>query len=475
MIIIIIGSVLFRRRTDIVNAYVAEKSKNDPYLQSQAARESNARSYPRRIPIAILEAEGIYVKDMDGKVYYDCLAGAGTLALGHNHPVVIDAIKTMLDSKRPLHTLDLTTPLKEQFVDELFSSLPEAFAKDARIQFCGPTGGDAIEAAIKLVKTATGHRSILSFQGGYHGSTHGTMSLSGTLGQKERVHGLIPDVHFLPYPYAYRCPFGVGGEQTHRISSRYIENLLNDPESGVVSPCGMIFEAVQGEGGSIPAPVEWIREMRRITQEKNIPLIIDEVQTGLGRTGKMFAFEHAGILPDVLVLSKAIGGSLPLSVVIYHKKLDAWKPGAHIGTFRGNQMAMAAGLATLKYIKENDIATKAEQLGNRLRDRLNELKSKVEFIGDVRGRGLMIGVEIVNANEEPDKLGHFPAYPKLASRIQQECLHRGLILEIGGRHSAVMRFLPPLIVTEQQIDEIARIFSEACHASCAALHAGEYV
>lgn len=450
--------------------FAIEHSGNEPFLRSQAARESNARSYPRRIPIAIGEAEGIHVKDMDGKVYYDCLSGAGTLALGHNHPVVVAAIKSMLDNKRPLHTLDLTTPLKEQFVDELFASLPEEFAKNARIQFCGPTGGDAIEAAIKLVKTATGRRSILSFQGGYHGSTHAAMSLSGTLGQKEKINGLVPDVHFLPYPYAYRCPFGKGGEETHRISSAYIEKLLSDPEGGIVSPCGMILEAVQGEGGSIPAPVEWLREMRRITQERDIPLIIDEVQTGLGRTGKMFAFEHAGIIPDVLVLSKAIGGSLPLSVVIYHQKYDVWKPGAHIGTFRGNQLAMAAGLATLQYIKENEIPSKVEQLGCRLASHLLALKQDVGFIGDVRGRGLMIGVEVVNIREKPDAIGTFPAYPQLASRIQRECLERGLILEVGGRHSAVMRFLPPLIVTEQQIDEIARIFSEAVHAACTALH-----
>lgn len=452
----------------MVQATVTEKSKNDRYLESQAARESNARSYPRRIPIAILEAEGIHVKDMDGKIYYDCLAGAGTLALGHNHPVVIEAIKLILDNKRPLHTLDLTTPLKEQFVGEMFESLPEEFAKDARIQFCGPTGGDAIEAAIKLVKTATGNRSILSFQGGYHGSTHAAMSLSGTLGYKEKVHGLIPDVHFMPYPYEYRCPFGVGGEQTHRLSSRYIESLLNDPESGIVAPCGMIFEVVQGEGGSIPAPVQWIREMRRITKERNIPLIIDEVQTGIGRTGKLFAFEHAGIIPDVLVLSKAIGGSLPLAVVIYNKSLDKWKPGAHIGTFRGNQMAMAAGLATLKFIKENDIPAKVEQLGHHLMDRLNELKSRISCIGDVRGRGLMVGVEIVNTDAELDHLGHYPFHSKLASRIQQECLKRGLILEVGGRHSAVMRFLPPLIITESQIDDITRIFGEAVDSACAA-------
>ncbi|XID91654.1 aspartate aminotransferase family protein [Paenibacillaceae bacterium WGS1546] len=450
-----------------VKGSVTETSRNDRYLASQAARESNARSYPRRIPIVIQEAEGIYVKDMDGRAYYDCLAGAGTLALGHNHPVVVEAVRSMLDERRPMHTLDLTTPIKERFVDELFASLPREFAKDARIQFCGPTGGDAVEAAIKLVKTATGRRSVLSFHGGYHGSTHAAMSLSGTLGQKAQVHGLIPDVHFLPYPYAYRCPFGVGGEDTHRIASRYVENLLDDPESGIVAPCGMIFEAVQGEGGSIPAPAEWIREMRRLTRERDIPLLIDEVQTGFGRTGKMFAFEHAGVIPDVLILSKAIGGSLPLSVVVYHRRLDTWKPGAHIGTFRGNQLAMAAGLATLRYIKENDLPGHAERMGARLRARLEELRREVPQIGDVRGLGLMIGAEIVDPRREPDCLGHSPAHPELARRIQRECLNRGVILEVGGRHSAVMRFLPPLIATESDIDEIGRIFCEAARAACA--------
>ncbi|GAE06464.1 siderophore biosynthesis diaminobutyrate-2-oxoglutarate aminotransferase [Paenibacillus sp. JCM 10914] len=287
----------------------AEVSANSRYLRSQQERESSARSYPRRIPIAIAEAEGIYVRDMDGKVYYDCLSGAGTLALGHNHPVVITAIRELLDQKAPLHTLDLTTPLKESFVDELFASLPPSFASRARIQFCGPTGGDAVEASIKLMKTATGRRSVLAFHGGYHGSTHAAMSLSGTLGQKERVNGLMPDVHYLPYPYTFRCPFGSGGAETERLSLNYIENVLRDPESGIVPPAAVIVEPVQGEGGSIPASANWLRELRRITKERDIPLILDEVQTGLGRTGKLFAFEHADIVPDALILSKAIGGS----------------------------------------------------------------------------------------------------------------------------------------------------------------------
>ncbi len=435
-------------------------NKNEQYLERQQKRESNARSYPRRIPIAIKKAEGILVTDMNDNTYYDCLAGAGTLALGHNHPNIINAMKEVFDNQYPLHTLDITTPIKEQFIDEIFSSLPEEFAKDAKIHFCGPTGGDAVEAALKLVKTATGRRSILSFHGGYHGSTHGSLSVSGTLGAKEKVANLMSDVHFLPYPYEYRCPFGIG-KDGHKVSSKYIENILNDPESGIVHPAGLIMEAVQGEGGSIPAPKEWLREIRRITKEKDIPLIIDEVQTGIGRTGKMFAFEHAGIIPDVLILSKAIGGSLPLSVIIYNKKLDQWQPGSHIGTFRGNQLAMAAGTATIKYIKQHNLLNHVEQMGNVLMNNLKNIQEQEECIGDVRGKGLMIGVEIVNSSQKPDSLGSYPANTSLARKIQEECIKRGLIVEVGGRHSTVIRFLPPLIISEEQINCITEIFNEA--------------
>lgn len=445
----------------MLHTLVPERAGNRSLLDSQAARESNARSYPRRLPLAIQRAEGIHVTDMDGKTYYDCLAGAGTLALGHNHPAVVDAIKATLDQKLPLHTLDITTPLKEAFVDELFDSLPQEFAQEARVHFCAPTGADAIEAAIKLAKIATGRSGVLSFHGGYHGSTHATMSLSGTLHQKGDIPGLMPEVQFLPYPYSYRCPFGVGGEQGHRLSARYIRSLLGDPESGVRPPAAMILEVVQGEGGAIPAPVEWLREMRRITEEHGILLIIDEVQTGFGRTGKLFAFEHAGITPDILVLSKAIGGSLPLSVLVYRKQFDCWKPGAHIGTFRGNQLAMASGLASLQHIRRENLVEHAAQRGLQLTAKLQELQREVAQIGDVRGRGLMIGVEIVDGQGQADALGQPLADPALASAIQRKCFQKGLILELGGRHGAVVRFLPPLIITEAQVDIVAGIFAEA--------------
>jgi diaminobutyrate-2-oxoglutarate transaminase len=440
---------------------VAETQSNRYYLDRQSGFESNARSYPRRLPIAIRRAEGVFVDDMDGRRYIDCLAGAGALALGHHHPVVVEAIRRTLADGVPFQTLDLTTPVKDRFVEALLSGLPKAFADQARIQFCGPSGADAIEAAVKLVKTATGRRSILAFHGAYHGMTHGALGLTGEIGPKLHISGLMPDVHFLPFPYLYRCPFSLGGEVGWRSSLAYIERLLDDSNSGITPPAAMILEAVQGEGGVIPAPDEWLREIRRMTRERGIPLIIDEVQTGIGRTGRMYAFEHSGIQPDVLVLSKAIGGGLPLSAVVYHKELDRWQPGAHAGTFRGNQLAMAAGTATLQYVKEHRLDLYAHEMGERLMAILRNIQKDKPQIGDVRGRGLMIGIEIVNPVDPPDSLGVYPPNRKLACRIQAECLRRGLIVELGGRQGSVVRVLPPLIVTIDEIDRIGTIFAEA--------------
>jgi diaminobutyrate-2-oxoglutarate transaminase len=439
--------------------------KNHSYLENQEKRESNTRYYSRHMPIALKEGNGIKVKDVEGNEYYDCLSGAGSLVLGHNHPVVIEAIQDVLASKLPLLTLDFTTPVKDEFIEELFESLPEKFRSRAKIQFCGPAGTDAVEAALKLVKTATGRRSLLSFHGGYHGMTNGSLSLTGNLNAKEKITGLMPDVHFLPYPYSYRCFFGQGGSQGANTSSQYIQRVLDDPESGIVKPAGMIMELVQGEGGAIPAPDDWVQSIRSMTKERGIPLIIDEIQTGLGRTGKFFAFEHSGITPDVLLLSKAIGGSLPLSVVVYDESLDTWTAGAHDGTFRGNQLAMATGTATIRFIKENQLAQYAEKMGERLQLRLAEAQTASRCIGEVRGRGLMIGVEIVDMQKDPDVLGSYPANPKLARQIQQECFKRGLIIELGGRHECVARFLPPLIITEEEVDLIGDIFGQAVLAA----------
>ncbi|MGW6257724.1 diaminobutyrate--2-oxoglutarate transaminase family protein [Streptomyces sp. NPDC055085] len=434
------------------------RAAHEGILRRQSARESAARTYARALPIVPVRARGLTIEGADGRRYLDCLSGAGTLALGHNHPVVLEAIRKVLDSGAPLHVLDLATPVKDAFTTELFRTLPPRFAERARIQFCGPAGTDAVEAALKLVRAATGRTGLLAFTGAYHGMTAGALEASGG----------ATDVRVarLPYPQDYRCPFGVGGEHGAELGARWTESLLDDTKSGVPMPAGMILEPVQGEGGVIPAPDTWTRRMREITAARSIPLIADEVQTGVGRTGAFWAVEHSGITPDVMVLSKAIGGSLPLAVVVYRDDLDVWEPGAHAGTFRGNQLAMAAGTATLAYVRENDLAHRAATVGARMLTELRSLAVEFPLIGDVRGRGLMIGLECVDPEAPPASTPDGPrrAAPEVAAAVQRECLRRGLIVELGGRRSSVVRLLPPLTISDEQTTAVLDRLADAVRA-----------
>ncbi|MEU1275054.1 diaminobutyrate--2-oxoglutarate transaminase family protein [Streptomyces sp. NPDC005799] len=490
---------------------VSARGAYDGILRRQSARESAARTYARALPIVPVRARGLTIEGADGRRYLDCLSGAGTLALGHNHPVVLEAIRKVLDSGAPLHVLDLATPVKDAFVTELFRTLPSGLADQARVQFCGPAGTDAVEAALKLVRAATGRAGIMAFSGAYHGMTAGALAASGG----------APDVRVarLPFPQDYRCPFGIGGPQGAELAARWTESVLDDPKSGVPYPAGMILEPVQGEGGVIPAPDVWMRRMREVTAARAIPLIADEVQTGVGRTGTFWAVEHSGITPDVMVLSKAIGGSLPLAVIVYREDLDVWPPGAHAGTFRGNQLAMAAGTATLSYVRENDLAARAATLGTRMQDQLRQLGREFACVGEVRGRGLMIGIEFVDTEGDgggdadaglrdglagalgapgvpgvPEATresgvpyvrceagatataaerseGPRPAAPDLAAAVQRECLRRGLIVELGGRHASVVRLLPPLTISDEQAAAVLDRLADAV-AAAARAHAG---
>lgn len=447
-------------------APAAATAAHEGILRRQAQRESAARTYARSLPIVPVRARGMTIEGADGRRYLDCLSGAGTLALGHNHPVVLEAIRKVIDSGAPLHVLDLATPVKDAFTTELFATLPRELADDARVQFCGPAGTDAVEAAFKLVRAATGRDGLLAFTGAYHGMTAGALAASGG----------ATDVWVtrLPFPQTYRCPFGTGGERGAEIAARWTEHLLDDPKGGVPAPGAMIVEPVQGEGGVNPAPDGWLRRMRDITRDRSIALIADEVQTGVGRTGAFWAVEHSGVVPDVMVLSKAIGGSLPLAVIVYRSGLDLWQPGAHAGTFRGNQLAMAAGSATLAYVRENRLAERAGTLGARMIAQLQALAADHPSIGDVRGRGLMIGIELVDPEAAPADVTSEsgcapPPDPELAAAVQRECLRRGLIVELGGRHSAVVRLLPPLTLTDEQatavVDRLADALRAAEHSS----------
>jgi diaminobutyrate-2-oxoglutarate transaminase len=437
------------------------QNTNQYFIDRQSVFESSARSYPRKFPIALAKAKGCWVEDVEGKRYLDFLNGAGTLALGHNNDEVNQAMIDLIQSGAPLHALDIMTPTKEMFLENLFSILPPEFAERAKVQFCSPSGTDATDAAIKLCKTATGRGTVIAFSGGYHGMGHGPMALTGNCTAKNKVQNIMPGVQFMPYPYSYRCPMGIGGEAGTRACIAYLERLLKDPESGVTKPAAIILEPIQGEGGVVPAPVEFLQAVRRITRELGIPMICDEIQCGMGRTGKVFAFEHAGIVPDVILISKAIGGTQPMAVVVYDKDLDTWGPGAHAGTFRGNQLAMVAGTVVLKKLQDPAFLADVTRKGKILEEGLLKLKDEVSIIGDVRGKGLMLGIEFIDPNGPKDIMGHPVPGGEVALKVQRRCLENGLIMEKGGRNGSVMRCLCALNITDDEIKTALSIFEKS--------------
>lgn len=432
---------------------------NEWFIGRQNDFESSARSYPRKFPFALSKAKGSWVEDVEGNRYLDFLCGAGTLALGHNDDEVNKAMIDLISSGAPLHTLDLTTPVKDRFVETIFSILPEEMRGNVKIQFCSPSGTDATDAAIKLCKTATGRGSVIAFSGGYHGMGHGALSLTGNLNAKTKVQNLMPGVQFMPYPNSYRCPFGLGGEAGTDAACAYFERMLKDPESGVTKPAAVIIEPIQGEGGVIPAPRKFLQTIRRVTKELDIPMIVDEIQCGVGRSGQMFAFEDSGIIPDVILMSKAIGGSQPMSVVIYNKDLDKWTAGAHAGTFRGNQLAMAAGTVVLKRVSDPEFLASVREKGVHIHEAMNALRKEVSIIGDVRGRGLMMGIEFIDPDGPKDVMGHPEPSGTIAAEVQKRCFEHKLIMEKGGRNGSVMRCLCALNVSMEDIDTMIGIFS----------------
>jgi diaminobutyrate-2-oxoglutarate transaminase len=426
-------------------------------LERQERHESSVRTYPRRLCIAIRRGSGSYVQDLDGNVFIDFLNGAGVLPLGHSHPEVTDAIQRQL----PLltHGLDFPTEAKDEFVATQLAMLPAEMRNNTKIEFCGPSGADAVDAAIKLCKTATGRSDIVSFQGGFHGCSHAAMAVSGLTAHRERIANIPAGVHFFPYPYALRCSLGGDRDSVGQRCLDYLERSLRDPLGGVPLPAAVIVEIVQGEGGVIPAPTDFVQGLRRVTHELDIPLIVDEVQSGCGRTGTWFAFEQHGIIPDVIVASKAIGGGgMPIAVIMHHERLDAFAPGAHTGTFRGNQLAFVAGVRSAQIIVRDGILDHAREMGARALSGLDALVDEHDIAREARGRGLMLGLELVDPSTgEPNS--------RAAFAVQRTALEHGLIVELGGRGDGVVRMLPPLNVLPETIDQALDILGVALGAA----------
>lgn len=425
--------------------------KSKEYLDFQTAAESAAVSYPKGLPMAIHRAKGATVEDVDGNVYIDFFGGAGVMNVGHSNPEVLEAAQKQMAEFT--HSLDVPNPSRRSLVDKLGSLLPVPLNK---LFFGGPTGSDAVEAAMKLAKYNKKRSPMIAFEGAYHGMTSGALSLTSHLGHKEDFLPLVPEVHFVPYAYCYRCAFGRRRDTCDLDCAKYLEHVLEDPHSGVGRPSAVIVEAVQGEGGSVVPHDSFMPKVREICDKYDVLLIADEIQAGFCRTGKMFAFEHSGIVPDIVTMSKALGGlGFPLSGVAFKDELDKWPPGKHIGTFRGNAVAYAAGHAALQFMVANDLAAHALNLGRWMLSLLKELEKESEIVGEARGKGLMLGIEFVF-----DKASKKPA-PEFAKKVRTFCHRHGLLIEVGGHYDHVARFLPPLILTEEMARKGIEIFADA--------------
>lgn len=416
--------------------------KSMELLMKQEEMESNNRSYPRGIPIAFDKAKGANITDVDGNMYIDFFSGCGVLNFGHNNPDILADI-----SKYPnaiLQAMDFPTKIKIDFMEKLLASLPKEMQGKCKINFGGPTGSDAVESAMKLAKIYTKRNGIISFQGSYHGMTMGALSVTSASSKRECISNLDTDVQFMPYCSQYRCPMKCNKNGNCKFECiNFFQNSLENPYSGINKPAAIIIEPIQGEGGTYIPKDGWLEKIVDIARRNDVLVIFDEIQSGFYRTGKLFSFEHTNAIPDIITMSKGIGGiGLPLSLILFKKELDVWKPGTHIGTFRGNQMAMMAGSSAMKLAKKLDIETHVKEVGKIMHERLDGIEEKFDFIGDVRSKGMMFGVEYVKNKEsrEPNS--------KLAKEIRTLCYKNGLLVEIGGYHDNVVRFLPPLVITE---------------------------
>jgi len=425
--------------------------RSKEYLEFQSGHEGSAVSYPKGMPTAFQRARGATLEDVDGNIYIDFFAGAGVMAVGHSNPDVIDAIEKQLHELT--HILDFPNPARKALVEILSEQLPKDLT---RVFFGGPTGSDAVEAAMKLAKFNTGRHPMIAFQGSYHGMTAGALSLSSGLSFKEDFLPLVPEVHFIPYAYCYRCAFGRQCENCSMECASYLDHILTDPHSGVGKPAAIIIEAIQGEGGSVVPPEGYLPMLRKICDKHDILMIDDEIQAGFCRTGAMFACDHTGTTPDIMTMSKALGGlGLPISAVAFKEGLNTLPKGKHIGTFRGNVMAYAAGAAAVNFMVKNKLAEHAGKVGAMMLQNLKEIEKDSAIVGEARGKGLMLGVEFVK-----DKATKEPA-PEIAVKVRSLCHQKGLLTEVGGHFNNVARFLPPLVITEDLAKKGLEVFAEA--------------
>jgi len=412
-------------------------------------------SLTRTAPLVGVEAEGMWVKDIDGNVYLDFGSGIAAVNVGHRHPAVVQAIKEQSDKCDHVNSCDYYTIPQVELAEQLLQVTPGKFKK--RI-FFGNSGAEAVECGIKVAKWHTKRYYFIGFIGSFHGRTMGSLSFTTTSVSARRYYApMMPGVVHVPYAYCYRCIF----KQKHPECGLYCLDYIKDIVfKKIVSPeevAGILLEPIQGAGGYVVPPDEFLPRLKGICEENGIMFIDDEVQTGFARTGKMWACEHWKIVPDIMCIAKAMAGGLPVGACIARRNIMDWGPTSHENTLGGNPIVMAAALAVLKVIIEEKLAENAKNIGEYTMKRLMEMQETHKIIGDVRGKGLMIGVELVK-----DRKTKAPAVEE-RDRLIMEAFRRGLLL-LGAGPSSI-RLAPPLIITKQQTDVGLEILEEALKAA----------
>ena len=428
-----------------------------PGPQAQAIIERDAKvvspSYTRDYPLVIARGEGAFVEDVDGNVFLDCTAGIAVTSTGHSHPDVVAAIVEQAGKFLHMSGTDFYYELQTRLGEELSAIAP---MPGPHRTFFGNSGTEAIEAAIKLARYHTKRQNLIAFFGAFHGRTMGSLSLTASkLTQRKGFLPLVPGVVHVPYANCYRCPVNATPETCAAECLRVLEQqtLVH-----LVSPdevAAIVVEPIQGEGGYVVPPNVFHERLRELTTKHGMLLVVDEVQSGMGRTGKWFAIEHTGVQPDMVATAKGIASGLPLGVVIARSELMSWPPGAHASTFGGNPVACAASMATIKLIREQ-LMKNAADVGAHLFAGVKALMKKHALIGDVRGRGLMIGVELVRDRQTKERA------TTERDRVVRECFIRGLLV-LGAGQNAI-RLSPPLVLTRDQADTAIRILDEALSA-----------
>ena len=401
--------------------------------------ESNVRGYVRSFPTVFETSKGCYLTDASGEQFLDFFAGAGTLNYGHNNERISQALVEYIQSDGILHGLDMATKAKRDFLMKFVDTILAPRNLPYKVQFTGPTGTNCIESALKLARTIKGRSNVVAFTNAYHGLTMGSLAVTGNSFYRDEAHISRSNVSFMPFD-SYISP--------DVDSLAFLRKMITDSSSGLDLPAAVIVETVQAEGGINVASPEWLRGLADVCREFDILLIVDDIQVGNGRTGDFFSFEEAGIVPDMVALSKAFGGGLPLSVLLMRPELDQWKPGEHTGTFRGNNLAFVAAKEAFCFWETDDLSAAVKYKGKIMGERLQAIADKFpELNASVRGRGMIWGLDIPEAG--------------FATRISETCFEKKLVIELSGADDQVVKFLPPLVIDEESLLQGLDIVEEA--------------